>query len=324
MKTIYVSSTFNDLKDHRSALAVALRKMNYNVRCMEDYVATDERVDERCRQDVASCDFYVGIIALRYGWVPPGSEISITEQEYLQARKQLKKTSCLMFLLDEEVADWPVRWIDAVRAPESAAKLKAFRDSLAGESVSRFTTLEELVQEVMAAVYMEDLKTWRKSLREEFEKTLDHCRVKPIGAPADLASNAYKLVLGSSARPEIIDLIKTAIRAASEARLVSVDLSQNGGWWSTRLHLLAGLLTTYTQVERLVFFSEGKCLGTCSPRDVWFYLAEKSRKSRKPSRTLYHHVLDSMLRPKYQSSSATSRFVSGACCYPLPKATPRK
>ncbi len=275
MKKVYVSSTFNDLKDHRAAVAHALRKMNYDVRCMEDYVATDERTDERCKQDVAGCDFYVGIIALRYGWIPPGSENSITELEYMEARKQREKTRCLMFLLDEEAAGWPVRWIDAVKNPESAAKLKRFRESLEGMSVSRFSTLEELVQEVMAAVYMEDLKTWRTSLKQEFERTLDHCRVKPVGAPADLASNAYKLVLGSSATPQIVEVIKIAIHAANEARLVSVDLSQNGGWWSTRLHLLAGLLNTYTLVEKLVFFSHGKCLGTCAPWEVWSYLAEK-------------------------------------------------
>ena len=113
MKKVYVSATFNDLKDHRAAVAHALRKMNYDVRCMEDYVATDERTDEQCKQDVAGCDFYVGIIALRYGWIPPGSENSITELEYMEARKQRERTRCLMFLLDEEAAGWPVRWIDA-------------------------------------------------------------------------------------------------------------------------------------------------------------------------------------------------------------------
>ena len=67
MKKIYISSTFNDLRDHREAVTDALRQMGYDVRCMEDYVATDQRTDARCREDVASCDFYTGIIAQRYG-----------------------------------------------------------------------------------------------------------------------------------------------------------------------------------------------------------------------------------------------------------------
>lgn len=167
MKKVYISATYMDLKDHRSAVAHALRKMNYDVRCMEDYLATDERTDVRCRQDVASCDFYVGIIPQRYGWIPPSADRSITEQEYLEARRHPDKTRCLMFLLGEG-AEWPLNWVDAVHNPDAAAKLKAFRSSLDGTSTSSFTTLENLVQEVMAAVYMEDLKTWKMSMKREF------------------------------------------------------------------------------------------------------------------------------------------------------------
>jgi hypothetical protein len=39
---------------------------------MEDYVASDERTDARCTSDIAGCDFYIGIIAQRYGWCPGG------------------------------------------------------------------------------------------------------------------------------------------------------------------------------------------------------------------------------------------------------------
>jgi hypothetical protein len=165
MKKVYISATYNDLREHRAAVAHALRKMGYEVHCMEDYVATDERTDARCAQDVAGCDFYVGIIALRYGWRPPGGDVSITELEYKQARSQPNKTRCLMFLLDEN-AEWPVRWIDAINDPEAAAKLKVFREQLVGESTAKFKTLEELVQAVMAAVYMEDLKTWKVALKQ--------------------------------------------------------------------------------------------------------------------------------------------------------------
>jgi hypothetical protein len=38
MKKVYISATYQDLKEHRSAVAHALRKMDYDVRCVEDYV----------------------------------------------------------------------------------------------------------------------------------------------------------------------------------------------------------------------------------------------------------------------------------------------
>jgi hypothetical protein len=119
MKKVYISATYMDLKDHRSAVAHALRKMNYDVRCMEDYLATDERTDVRCRQDVASCDFYVGIIPQRYGWIPPSADRSITEQEYLEARRHPDKTRCLMFLLGEG-AEWQLKRFITQTLPRSS------------------------------------------------------------------------------------------------------------------------------------------------------------------------------------------------------------
>ena len=60
MKKVYISATYNDLKECREAVMQALQKMGYEVRCMENYVATDERVDARCTTDVAECDLTLG------------------------------------------------------------------------------------------------------------------------------------------------------------------------------------------------------------------------------------------------------------------------
>ena len=42
-KKVYVSSTFEDLKEHRARVKVALEKAGYDVACMEKYPAFDER-----------------------------------------------------------------------------------------------------------------------------------------------------------------------------------------------------------------------------------------------------------------------------------------
>jgi hypothetical protein len=277
MKKVYISATYNDLKEHRAAVAHALRKMGYEVRCMEDYVATDERTDARCTQDVSTCNFYVGIIAQRYGWLPPGSDRSITELEYRQARSNPHKTRCLIFLLDKD-AEWPLQWIDALRDQDSAEKLRAFRAELEANSNGSFRTLEDLVQGVMASVYMEDLKTWKVAIRQEFEKILDECKATPVGAP-DLGNDArvsldYKLFIESSAAPMIGHVLAAAIHNANRSKLVGIDLLREGGWWSTRLHLLAGLLADYTGVEKIAFSANGRCLGTCGPAQIRRALAQ--------------------------------------------------
>lgn len=105
MAKIYISSTYSDLIAHRQQVYNVLRKMRYDVIAMEDYVATDERPLDKCLADVASCDIYVGILAWRYGYVPPGQERSITELEYQQAGESGLER--LIFLLDED-APWPL------------------------------------------------------------------------------------------------------------------------------------------------------------------------------------------------------------------------
>jgi hypothetical protein len=279
VKKVYISSTFKDLEPHRAAVAVALRKMGYLVRCMEDYVATDSRTDARCKDDIATCDFYIGILAQRYGWIPDGQDISITEIEYQQARSQRERTRCLMFLLEED-ATWPLAWVDAVHNQASAEKLAAFKAKLAGESSHGFRSADDLVREVMAAVHMEDFQTWNLAMKREFEKQFKECKVTPQGSPEGLQNN-YKLYLNASGKDVIIQVLQTAIQNANESKLVRIDLGQNGGWWSTRLHLLAGLLADYTEVEKLVFCQEGRHLGTCGPVETRRALAAAFPKIEK-------------------------------------------
>ena len=53
MATIYLSSTYEDLTEHREAVYRALRRLGHDVRAMEDYVATDQRPVDKCLADVA-------------------------------------------------------------------------------------------------------------------------------------------------------------------------------------------------------------------------------------------------------------------------------
>src|SRR5215831_17389010 len=125
MALIYLSSTFADLKEHRAAVYRSLRRLGHDVVAMEDYVATDERPLDKCRADVAACDLYVGIIAWRYGYVPPNQERSITELECREAARLEKPI--LAFLLHEE-AGWPRILMD--RDPQ---RIESLRDELARE-----------------------------------------------------------------------------------------------------------------------------------------------------------------------------------------------
>jgi Domain of unknown function (DUF4062) len=99
MTTIYLSSTYEDLKDYRIAVFEALRKAGYQVLAMEDYVAADKRPVDKCLADVAEADIYIGLFAYRYGYVPPPEHgnpngLSITELEFRHAEKLRKPCLC--------------------------------------------------------------------------------------------------------------------------------------------------------------------------------------------------------------------------------------
>ena len=122
MARIYVSSTFKDLEECREKIRIALKRMSHEDITMEYYVAENKKPLDRCLEDVASCDLYVGIFAWRYGFVPSGYDKSITELEYRKAVEAGK--DCLIFLLDEDAPSWPPKFVDKGKDAEKVAALR--------------------------------------------------------------------------------------------------------------------------------------------------------------------------------------------------------
>jgi len=145
---IYVSSTYEDLKEYRERVSHGLRQLGHNVRAMEEYVASDTRPLDECLQDVAACDIYVLIVAWRYGYVPPKGnpkKLSITELEYRHAEAKPR----LVFLLDEKQPWRP----DFLEKGKGADKLTALRNELKKDHLaSIFKSPDELAGLVTTAV----------------------------------------------------------------------------------------------------------------------------------------------------------------------------
>jgi hypothetical protein len=213
---------------------------------MEDYVARDQRTVDTCLEDIRKCDFYVGIFAKRYGWILPEQGVSITELEYIEARKN---KPCLLFLLDK-AAPWPLQYVDSDTGDgNSGALIRRLRSELEPFSPSFFKDQDDLVRKVMQSVHLAEA-----ALPDS-----------PIALP-NLLNDSEPLLLNSSSKDEIESKLG-AVREAENATSLVVDLEQT--WWNTRLHLLAAIARDYTKVRHLIFLGAGgRFLGFASPNMV--------------------------------------------------------
>src|SRR5262245_34438275 len=144
---IYVSSTYEDLRDYRSAVSKAIKRLEHVDVAMEYYVPESRRPLAKCLDDVRRCDLYLGIFARCYGYVPPGESASITELEFREALRRRIDTVC--FLLDTE-CDWSAALIDS---GEAGARIDALRAEIARDYLAGFfTTPDELGAVATAAI----------------------------------------------------------------------------------------------------------------------------------------------------------------------------
>src|SRR5258706_9641285 len=117
---IFLSSTYLDLIEHRKAVVNMLRTMGEEVEHMEIFGARDEEPTKASLDELDRCDVLVGIYAYRYGTVPNGSKVSVTEEEYLHAMSS-KKIKTLVLVVEEN-HPWPPKLMD-----KNLTKIKKFK-----------------------------------------------------------------------------------------------------------------------------------------------------------------------------------------------------
>jgi hypothetical protein len=145
--TVFISSTSRDLLDHRAAVAKALLNAGFHPIDMANFMARPEGAKSACLREVSESDLFVGIYSWRYGFIPPGVEVSITEQEFIEAER-LKKP-CFIFIVDENHS-----WSEEFKEPGLGARLlREFKARLDLKLVrTTFTTPDDLAMKVLASL----------------------------------------------------------------------------------------------------------------------------------------------------------------------------
>jgi len=141
--TIFISSTFVDLKNHRNQVWRVIKAFDINIRGMEEFGAKKESPLETCLREVEKSDIYIGIIAMRYGSVDKASGKSYTQLEYERALE--KNLDILIYLIDENNGIVKTGNIDF---SEKQEKLQAFKLELRRHHIDVFTNEVDLAQKI--------------------------------------------------------------------------------------------------------------------------------------------------------------------------------
>ena len=89
---IFISSTFNDLKEERKAAIEAVFESGHIPIALESFSPTNDSDLQVIRRAMADCQVYIAILGHRYGSIVPGKDYSFVEFEYDLAQEYKLKT----------------------------------------------------------------------------------------------------------------------------------------------------------------------------------------------------------------------------------------
>ena len=139
---IFISSTYRDLLEQRDQVVKTVLRMGHLPVGSEMFNAADQLMWEVIKRHIDNSDYYILIIAHRYGAVDENG-IGFTEKEYDYAIS--KGIPCLAFLIDEKTS-WPDVYIDN---PVNRRRLSAFKDKVMDRIVSFWSSTDNLAYQVL-------------------------------------------------------------------------------------------------------------------------------------------------------------------------------
>jgi hypothetical protein len=138
---IFISSTYEDLREERELVIKAILEMGHIPVGMEMFSAGDEEQWKLIMAQIDDCDYYLVVVAHRYGSMD--GDLSYTEKEYDYACSKEKPT--LGFIIEAE-AQWSVKKIE--KDKEKANKLEMFKEKVKKKVINYWSDKKDLYGKV--------------------------------------------------------------------------------------------------------------------------------------------------------------------------------
>ena len=156
---VFISSTYEDLKEERSKVRDAILSMSHFPVGMEFFGAADESQWQIISKTIDSSDFYVLIIGTRYGSVipdgAPDAGMSYTEKEFRYALE--KGVPTLVFIINDDVRV-KAEYVEK----ENLEKLESFKVfATNGRTVTWWKSSDDLANKVSTSLYKQIQRTER-------------------------------------------------------------------------------------------------------------------------------------------------------------------
>lgn len=144
---VFVSSTYEDLQDERKVVMESLLQMNCFPVGMEYFNASDESQWDVIKQLIDECDYYVLIVAGRYGSVEESTGKSYTQKEFEYA---VSKGVPVISFLHKEPNSLPKSKTEQNK--ESEVKLNAFKEDVQKRLCKYWTSADNLASQVILSL----------------------------------------------------------------------------------------------------------------------------------------------------------------------------
>ena len=185
---VFISSTYEDMKDYRSAATDAMTNIQAIPMGMERFTAAVQPVIDRCYEEIRQCQFCVSIIGFRYGSLYKDSGLSYSELEFNEAERL--GIPILVFIQKGALDSDKINIEDLTRLDRFKKKLK---NSASNRVCATFTTPEDLRDKLTRALQDEFTRKNDAGDKKDFSKNDKNATKEEYISGASVYKNFIRL-----------------------------------------------------------------------------------------------------------------------------------